>query len=86
VAAHRRRAVTGELDEVEGVVDGQRAREVDDEGDAGLQGADEQRLTVAVVAGDLGAERRDARADLGGVEVDLADSVVEVSQDALRRP
>jgi hypothetical protein len=74
VAAHRRRAVARELDEVERVVDRDRPGEVDDEWDAGLERADEQRLAVAVVAGDLGPERPDASGDLGRVEVDLADA------------
>jgi hypothetical protein len=86
VAAHRRGAVARELDEVEGVVDGDRAREVDDERDAGLERADEQRLPVAVVPGDLGPELSDARSDLRRVEVDLADAGIQLSQEALRRP
>jgi hypothetical protein len=69
-------AVAGDLDEVEVVEDRRRARQVDSEDDAGLERADEQRLEVGVVARDLGAELRDARRDLVGVEVDLADAVV----------
>src|SRR5437588_858966 len=53
VAAHGRRAVSRELDEIEGVMNRHRAGEVDDERDAGLERPDEQRLAVAVVAGDL---------------------------------
>jgi hypothetical protein len=85
VAAHRRRAVAGELDEVECVVDLDRAREVGDERDAGLERADEERLPVAVVARDLGAEGGDACRNLGRVEVDLADAIVPY-QLALRSP
>jgi hypothetical protein len=76
VAAHLGGAVAGELDEVERVGDRQRPREVDDERDAGLQGADEERLAVGVVARDLGAELVDAGAELGSVQVDLADALV----------
>ena len=86
MAAHGSGAVARELDEVEGVVDADRAREVGDERHAGLERADEQRLAVAVVAGDLGSERGHPRADLACVEIDLADAVVEADQEALRRP
>jgi hypothetical protein len=63
-----------------------RAGEVDDERNARLERADEQRLAVAVVAGDLGPERANARVDLRRIQVDLADAGVELSQEALRRP
>ena len=75
-------AVARELDEVERVVDRDRAREVADERDARLQRADEQRLAARVVAGDLGADLAHAGADLVGVEEDLADAVVVVSRPA----
>jgi hypothetical protein len=59
--------------------------ERDDEGHAGLERADEERLAVAVVPGDLGGEVGNPRRDLGSVEVDLADPPVEY-QLALRSP
>ena len=81
----KKRTALLELDEVERVVDVDRPGEVDDKGDAGLQRADEQRLPVAVVAGDLRPEGGHPRAELCRVEVDLADSLVE-DQEAWRRP
>lgn len=53
--------------------DGNRAREVGQEEDAGLQRRNEDRLAALVVAGDLGAELRDACLDLAGREVDLTE-------------
>ena len=53
--------VARELDEVEAVVDPDRARQVGDEDDARLERRDEQRLAPFVVAGDLAAELADAR-------------------------
>jgi hypothetical protein len=50
------RAVAGQLDEVERVMDRQGARQVGDERDARLQRGDEQRLEAGVVGGDLGSE------------------------------
>lgn len=82
-------AVAGELDEVERVVDRERARQVADERDARLQRPDEERLAAGVVARELGAELADARADLVGVEEDLADALVQNvvdAQDAFARP
>jgi len=73
VAAHLRAAVAGELDEVERVRDRDRAREVGEEDEARLERADEQRLAAVEVARDLRAELRDARSQLVGREVDLAD-------------
>jgi hypothetical protein len=86
VALVPRGAVSGELDEVERVVDGQRAREVGDERDAGLQGADQERLEPLVVCGDLPPEPGDPRPELVCVEEDLADAVVENGQEAFRSP
>jgi hypothetical protein len=63
-----------------------RAGEVDNERNACLERADEQRLAVAVVAGDLGPELANARVDLRRIEVDLADAGIERAQEALRRP
>jgi hypothetical protein len=82
-------AVPGELDEVEAVVDLRRARQVTDERDAGLERADEQRLSTVIVAGDLRAELADAGRDLLGVEEYLADALVvcrQGAQDAFRNP
>jgi hypothetical protein len=55
------------------VEDRQRAREVGQEDDTGLQRRDEQRLSAGVVLGDRCAELADANTDLLGGEVDLAD-------------
>jgi len=60
------------------VHDRQRAREVGEEDEAGLEAADEDRLAAGVVGTDLGAQLRDPGSDLGGGEVDLADAVVGV--------
>ncbi len=65
--------VAGQLDEVDGVDDRQRAREVGEEDQARLQRADEQRLAAGVVARDLGAELTDACRELLGGEVDVAE-------------
>jgi hypothetical protein len=64
------------------VVDRHRAREVADERDAGLERADEQRLLAGVVAAQLRGELPDPRADLVGVEEDLADALVRLEQRA----
>ena len=50
------------------------AREVREEDDARLQRRDEERLGSTVVPGDLVAELPDARMDLVGGEVDVADA------------
>jgi hypothetical protein len=76
VAAHLRAAVARELDEIESVLDRERARQVGEEDDARLQRADEDRLATRVVAADLGAELAYARAELSGRQVDLADARV----------
>ena len=69
-------AVAGELEEVEGVVDGCGPRQVADERDARLQRTDEERLAPGVVACELRADLPDAALDLLGVEEDLADALV----------
>jgi hypothetical protein len=79
-------AVAGELDEVEGVVDRDGAREVGDERDARLQRGDEDRLEAFVVGGDLRSELRDPARQLVRVEENLADSLVEDAQEAFRSP
>ena len=68
--------VAGQLDEVDVVEDGQRAREVGEEDEARLQRRDEQRLAAGVVARDLRAELPDARGELRPREVDLPDPAV----------
>jgi hypothetical protein len=82
-------AVARELDEVEVVVDRDRAREVADEGQARFQRADEQRFSTCVVTGQLGAELANARDDLVRIEEDLADALVGLdqrAQEAFRNP
>jgi hypothetical protein len=76
VAAHGRARVAGKLDEVEVVVNWNRAGEVGDEEQARLQRPDEQRLRAAVVGSDLQAEIRDAGADLIRGQVDVAETLV----------
>jgi hypothetical protein len=53
--------VARELDEVDAVVDAERAGEVGDEDDAGLERGDEQWLVAFVVTGDLAPELADTR-------------------------
>jgi hypothetical protein len=65
--------VARELDEVERMGDGDRAREIRDEDDAGLERGDEQRLATLVVLCDLAAELAYARRELLAREVDLPD-------------
>ena len=66
--------VAGQLEEVELVRDGDRAREVGQEDETRLQRRDEEWILALVVAGDVGAELSDACGDLGGGEVDLPDA------------
>jgi hypothetical protein len=77
-ARPRADAVARELDEVEGVVDRQRPREIGEEDDARLERGDEERLAPGVVGADLAAQLADARRDLLGTEVDVADAAVQV--------
>ena len=51
--------VARELDEVQAVVDPDRARQIGDEDDARLEGRDEQRLSALVITGDLTSEFAD---------------------------
>jgi hypothetical protein len=76
VAAGSRPGVAGELDEVEAMVDRQGAREVGDEDEARFERGDEQRLAPLVVMRELAAQLGDARRDLPGAEVGLADGGV----------
>jgi hypothetical protein len=81
------RRIAGQLDEVDVVEERQRARQVGDEDEARLQGADEQRLAAGVIGSYLLAELRDPRRDLLGGEIDLADRVVaRPAQEASFRP
>jgi hypothetical protein len=58
------------------VVDRQCAREVGQEDDRRPQRRDEDRLAAGVVRGDDGGELLDARVDVLGGEVDVADARV----------
>jgi hypothetical protein len=64
------------------VVDRHRAREIADEGDAGLERADEERFLAGVVPAQLRAELADPCADLVAFEEDLADALVRLEQRA----
>jgi hypothetical protein len=66
-------AVPGQLDEVQLVRHGDRAREVGDEDRARLQRRDENGVLACVVSRDLLAELSYAVGDLRGGEVDLTD-------------
>jgi hypothetical protein len=66
--------IARELDEVEPMMDRDGAREVGNEDDARLQRRDEQRLEPFVVTRDVTAELADARAQLPGGEVNLAEA------------
>jgi hypothetical protein len=82
-------AVARELDEVEVVVDRDRAGQVADEREARLQRADEQRFLAGVVAAQLRAELANARDDPVSIEEDVADALVELdqrAQEAFRNP
>jgi hypothetical protein len=63
--------VACELDEVEAMVDRQRAGQVRDEDDARFERRDEQRLPTFVVTRDLAPELADTRPQLLAREVDL---------------
>jgi hypothetical protein len=78
VAAHLGAPVAGELDEVEAVQDRDGAREIGEEDEARLEGADEDRLEAGVVARDLRAELADASTELLRREIDVADSRIEI--------
>ena len=76
--AHLGAPVAGELDEVEAVQDRNGAREIGEEDEARLQGADEDRLQARVVARDLRTELAHTRTELLRREVDVADSRIEI--------
>jgi hypothetical protein len=63
--------VARELDEIQAVVDPDRARQVGDEDNARLERRDEERLPPFVVPGDLAPELADTRPQLLAREVDL---------------
>jgi hypothetical protein len=76
VAARVGAVVAGQLDEVDLVLDRNRAREVGEEDEARLQQGDEQQVAALVVARDVGAQLLDAAAQLVRAEEDLADALV----------
>jgi hypothetical protein len=76
VAAGVGAVVAGQLDEVDLVLDRDRAREVGEEDEARLQQRDEQQVSALVVARDVGAQLLDAAAQLVRTEEDLADALV----------
>jgi hypothetical protein len=71
VAAGVGAVVAGELDEVDRVGDGDRAREIGQEDEARLQQRDEQQVAVGIVARDVRAKLGDAGLQLPGREEDL---------------
>jgi hypothetical protein len=80
VPAHGRAVVAGKLDEVEVVVDRDRAGQVGEEDQARLERPDQQRLALAVVGRDLTPELLDAGPDLPCGQVDLADALVSLGR------
>ncbi len=86
VATRLGAGIARELEEVERVRDRDGAREVGDEGDAGFQRPDQDRLAAVVRVGDLLTKLLHASRERARVEIDVADSVVEQAQEALRRP
>jgi len=76
VAAGVGAVVARQLDEVDLVLDRDRAREVGEEDEARLQQRDQQQVAILVVARDLRAQLLDAAAQLVGAEEDLADARV----------
>jgi hypothetical protein len=85
VAAGRRAPIPGELDEVEVMGNRDRAREIGEEEQARLQRADEQRLAVGEVRGQLAPELGDASPDLSCREVDVSDALVGGDQETSSR-
>jgi hypothetical protein len=78
VAAGVGAVVAGELDEIDRVVDPDRARQVGEEDEARLQQREQEQLATFVLAGDLGAELADSRLQLFRREKDVADPAVGV--------
>jgi hypothetical protein len=74
VTARDGTAVAGELDEIELVYERDRTRQVGDEKQRTFERRDEQQIETGVVGGDLGTQFADARLDLLGGEVGLADA------------
>ena len=70
--------VAGELDEVDRVVDPDRARQVGEEDEARLQKRDQEQFATLVLEGDLGAELTDPRLQFFRREKDVADPAVGV--------
>jgi hypothetical protein len=78
VAAGRRAAVAGQLDEVDAVDDRRGATQVGEEDEARLQRGDEKGLAAGVIARDLLPELADAVPDLVCGEIDGADPGISV--------
>jgi hypothetical protein len=70
--------VAGQLDEVDCVMDRDRAREVGEEDEARFQQRDQEQVAALVVPRDLGAELADARLQLVRRQEDVADPAVDV--------
>jgi hypothetical protein len=66
-----------ELEEVETMLDRQRAREIGQEDEARLQRRDQQRFAVEVITRDVFAELADARLQLLAREVDVAETALD---------
>jgi hypothetical protein len=73
VAAGVGAVVAGQLDEIDLMLDRDRAREVGEKDEARLQERDQQQLAVLVVPRDLRTQLLDAAAQLVRAEEDLAD-------------
>ena len=71
-------AVSGELDEVHAVHDGERPRQIRQEHEARLECGHQHGLPPHVVHGDVGGQLLDARVNLPGGEVDVADPRIGV--------
>src|SRR6187200_274428 len=69
-------SVRSELDDIEGVGNAKRSRQVGEEDDARLQWSHEDGIETVVRIGDLGAELRDPGGDLRPREVHAADLAV----------
>jgi hypothetical protein len=85
MAAGRGARIAGELDEIDVMEDGDRAREVGEEEQARLQRPDEKRLAAGEVRRQLAPEFGDASLDLRCAEVDVSDALVAGDQEASSR-